>query len=46
MADGMWAREYAALPGVKLVRVDDSRHFIMTDQPERLGVLVDEFLAD
>jgi pimeloyl-ACP methyl ester carboxylesterase len=46
MADGMWGREYAALPGVKLVRVDDSRHFIMTDQPERLGVLVEEFLAD
>jgi pimeloyl-ACP methyl ester carboxylesterase len=46
MADGMWGREYAALPGVKLARVDDSRHFIMTDQPERLSVLVDEFLAD
>lgn len=46
MADGMWGREYAALPGVKLVRVDDSRHFIMSDQPERLGALVDEFLAD
>lgn len=46
MADGLWGREYAALPGVKLVRVDDARHFIMTDQPERLGVLVDEFLAD
>ena len=46
VADGMWAREYAALSGVKLVRVDDSRHFIMNDQPERLGALVDEFLAD
>ena len=46
MADAVWGREYAALPGVKLVRVDDSRHFIMTDQPERLGALVDEFLAD
>ena len=46
MADAVWRREYAALPGVKLVRVDDSRHFIMTDQPERLGVLVDEFLAN
>ena len=46
IADGMWAREYAALPGVKLVRVDDSRHFIMNDQPERLDALVDEFLAD
>jgi pimeloyl-ACP methyl ester carboxylesterase len=46
MADGMWGREYGALPGVKLARVDDSRHFIMTDQPERLSALVDEFLAD
>ncbi|WP_292034394.1 MULTISPECIES: alpha/beta fold hydrolase [unclassified Brevundimonas] len=44
MADGLWGREYAALPGVKLVRVDDARHFIMVDQPERLGVLMDEFL--
>jgi pimeloyl-ACP methyl ester carboxylesterase len=44
MADAVWGREYAALPGVTLVRVDDARHFIMTDQPERLGVLVDEFL--
>ncbi|WP_296178009.1 alpha/beta hydrolase [uncultured Brevundimonas sp.] len=46
MADAMWSREYAALPSAKLVRVDDSRHFIMNDQPERLAVLVDEFLAD
>jgi pimeloyl-ACP methyl ester carboxylesterase len=46
MADGMWGREYATLPGVKLVRVDDSRHFIMNDQPERLNLLVDEFLTD
>ena len=46
MADAVWGREYAALRGVKLVRVDDSRHFIMADQPERLGVLVDQFLAD
>lgn len=44
MADGLWGREYAALPGVKLVRVDDARHFIMVDQQERLGVLMDEFL--
>ncbi|MNK13182.1 Haloacetate dehalogenase H-1 [compost metagenome] len=46
MADAMWSREYAALPGARLVRVDDSRHFIMNDQPERLGALVEEFLAD
>lgn len=46
MADAMWRREYAALPGVNLVRVDDSRHFIMADQPERFAELVARFLAD
>lgn len=46
MADGLWTREYAGLPGVRMVRVDDSRHFIMADQPERLAVIVDQFLAD
>ena len=45
-ADGVWAREYATLPGVRLIRVDDSRHFIMADQPERFAALVDQFLAD
>ena len=44
MAQGLWEREYAALPGVKVIRVDGSRHFIMADQPERFGELVDEFL--
>jgi len=46
MADGVWSREYAALPGVRLVRVDGSRHFIMADQPARFAGIVDEFLAD
>lgn len=46
MADALWAREYAALPGARLVRIDDSRHFIMADQPERLAEIVDQFLAD
>ena len=46
MADAMWAREYATLPGVKLVRVDGTRHFIMADQPARFAELVDQFLAD
>ena len=46
MADAAWSREYAALPGIRLVRVDDSRHFIMADQPERFAELVDQFLAD
>ena len=44
MADALWGREYATLPGVKLVRVDGSRHFIMADQPEVFAGLVDEFL--
>ena len=46
MADALWGREYAALPGVKLIRVDDSRHFIMADQPQRFAERVDQFLAD
>ena len=41
MADALWSREYAALPGVKLVRVDGTRHFIMADQPARFAGLVD-----
>ena len=45
VADAMWTREYAALPGVTLIRVDGSRHFIMADQPERFAELVDAFLA-
>lgn len=46
MADALWTREYAALPGVTLIRVDASRHFIMADQPERFTELLDAFLAD
>ena len=45
-ADALWGREYAALPGVRLIRVDGSRHFIMADQPARFAGLVDQFLAD
>ena len=46
MADGLWAREYAGLAGVTLIRVDDSRHFIMADQPQRFAEIVDRFLAE
>ncbi|RZJ05273.1 MAG: alpha/beta hydrolase [Brevundimonas sp.] len=45
MADGVWSREYASLPNVRLIRVDDSRHFIMADQPARFAAIVDQFLA-
>ena len=44
MAQALWEREYAALPGVTLIRVDASRHFIMADQPARFDALVDDFL--
>ncbi len=44
LADAVWSREYAALPGATLKRVDDARHFIMIDQPERLDALIDAFL--
>ena len=44
MAQALWEREYASLPGVTVIRVDASRHFIMADQPARFDELVDEFL--
>lgn len=46
MADAMWTREYASLSGVRLIRVDGSRHFIMSDQPGRFAEIVDAFLAE
>lgn len=45
-ADALWTREYAGLPGVRLVRVDGARHFIMADQPAKFAELVDQFLGD
>ena len=45
-ADAVWGREYAPLPGVRLIRVDGSRHFIMADQPARFAELVDQFLGE
>ena len=44
MADAVWSREYADLRGARLIRVDGSRHFIMSDQPARFMALVDDFL--
>ncbi|MFJ6025088.1 alpha/beta fold hydrolase [Brevundimonas sp. NPDC092305] len=46
MADALWTREYAALPNVRLIRVDGSRHFIMSDQPAKFAGIMDAFLAD
>ena len=41
----VYARSYAGLRGAQLVRVDDSLHFIMDDQPERFEREVRAFLA-
>lgn len=43
--DGWYQAAYATLKDVKLVRIDDSAHFIMIDQPARLQAEVETFLA-
>jgi pimeloyl-ACP methyl ester carboxylesterase len=35
---------YKAMPKVTLARIDDSRHFIMYDQPEKFDAVVEGFL--
>lgn len=42
--DGFIGGLYTNLKGVKLVRIDDSRHFIMFDQPARFQAEVEAFL--
>lgn len=43
--DASMARLYANKPGVRLVRIGDSRHFIQWDQPERFIAEVDAFMG-
>jgi pimeloyl-ACP methyl ester carboxylesterase len=40
-----YAAAYAGLKAAKLTRIDDSRHFIMFDQPDRFAAEVRSFLA-
>ncbi|HEY4356270.1 MAG TPA: alpha/beta hydrolase [Acidobacteriaceae bacterium] len=42
--DVVYQTAYKAMPNVKLVRIDDSRHFIMYDQPEKLDAQLQAFL--
>jgi pimeloyl-ACP methyl ester carboxylesterase len=42
--DKTYADAYAALPGVTRKRIDDSRHFIMLDQPKAFADAVETFL--
>lgn len=42
--DSLYKTAYAPKPNVTFVRIDDSRHFIMYDQPEKLDAAVQAFL--
>ncbi len=43
--DSSMARLYASAANAKLVRIDDSRHFIQWDQPARFTAEVDAFMT-
>lgn len=45
LIEPVWIAAYASRPGTVMKRFDDSRHFIMLDQPERFAREVDAFLA-
>lgn len=45
LTDTIYRMSYARLQGVRLVRVDDSAHFIMFDQPERFLAELEAFLS-
>ena len=42
--DRLYQENYAALPDKKIIRMDDSFHFIMLDQPDKFTAQVDLFL--
>jgi len=42
--DAVYIGAYKPMPNMKLVRIDDSRHFIMYDQPAKMDVAMEEFL--
>ena len=43
--DGLYKGQYAPLTTLNMVRVDDSKHFIMYDQPDKFAAALDAFLA-
>ncbi|HWA91502.1 MAG TPA: alpha/beta hydrolase [Rhizomicrobium sp.] len=45
MMDQMYKAAYAASPGVKVVEIAPSLHFIMLDQPAKFDAALDAFLA-
>lgn len=44
MIDATYANAYAGMTGLTMKRIDDSRHFIMLDQPKAFAEAVDTFL--
>ena len=42
--DAIYATAFKTMPNVKLQRIDDSRHFIMYDQPSALDAAIQAFL--
>lgn len=46
MVDALYGNAYQGLTGVTLKRIDNSRHFIMLDQPEAFAQAVEAFLQD
>ncbi|HZM03162.1 MAG TPA: alpha/beta hydrolase [Candidatus Saccharimonadales bacterium] len=42
--DRLYQENYVDLPNKKIIRIDDSFHFIMLDQPEKFADEVDKFL--
>jgi pimeloyl-ACP methyl ester carboxylesterase len=44
--DQMYKAAYAAAPGVKVVEIASSLHFIMLDQPAKFDAALDAFLAE
>jgi len=44
MVDGLYKGAFATAKTATLKRIDDSRHFIMLDQPEAFAAAIDDFL--
>ena len=40
----LYSNAYATMPNIRFVRIDDSRHFIMYDQPAAFDKAVQTFL--
>lgn len=43
-ADAFYRHEFAAVPKITYVKIEDSAHFVMLDQPQAFGAAVDNFL--